>query len=82
LFIEPGTSSGQVHKGVILGGLHGKPDALTIDIGIFCEDILTGAEQWLDEVEGTEPYESNYARFMKRHPEGLPPYITGVSVVS
>jgi hypothetical protein len=36
---------------------------------------------WLSQVEGTEPYQTNYNRFARRHEEGLAPYIVGLPVV-
>jgi hypothetical protein len=53
-----------------------------IDIRLFCNDIIAGVENWLSEAEGTELYKENYNRFMKRHPNGLRPYIVGVPVIS
>ena len=74
LFVEPGAYSGTLHSNVL-------EDALNIDVGIFCDDILTGAERWLAQVEGTQPYETNYDRFLKRYQNGLPPYIVGIPVI-
>ena len=54
---------------------------MNIDVGIFSGDVLTGAEQWLAKVEGSEPNETNYDRFLKRYPNGLPPYIGGILVI-
>lgn len=75
MFIEPGGSSNIVHYGVM-------DDALCIDLAKFCEEVIAGIRLWLEEVEGEEPFFSNYKRFVRRHPKGLAPYIVGVPVVS
>lgn len=57
-------------------------DALNIDVRIFCNDLISGAEEWLKENENTDLYKKNYDKFMRRYPSGLPPYIVGVPVIS
>jgi hypothetical protein len=74
IFIEPGTTSNVIHYGVM-------NDALCIDLACFCKEMILGVRMWLDEVEGTDQYQKNYANFVKRHPMGMPPYIVGVPVV-
>lgn len=56
-------------------------DALCIDLVSFCREVIAGATLWLDAVEGTTRFQSNYDRFARRHPAGLKPYIVGVPVV-
>jgi hypothetical protein len=75
LFVEPGTPGLLMHNNVI-------NDALNIDVEHFCRDVILGVHSWLGGVTGTEPFESNYQRMMKRYPDGLRPYITGVPVIS
>ena len=75
LFIEPSATTNIFHNVVM-------NDALNIDVRIFCNDIITGAEQWLSENEETELYKKNYDKFMRRYPNGLNPYIVGVPVIS
>ena len=57
-------------------------DALNLDLNIFCRDVIMGVEQWLQNYEGTNRYNENYSRFMRRYPEGLAPYIVGIPVIS
>jgi hypothetical protein len=75
IFVEPSASTNIFHCNVL-------NDALNIDVRIFCEDMTNGALQWLSEVEGTEPFETNKTKFMTRYSSGLPPYIVGVPVIS
>lgn len=56
-------------------------DALNIDARIFCLDILAGGRAWLAAVEGSQTYLRNYDLFLKRHPEGLAPYVGGAPVI-
>lgn len=76
VFVEPQAAGDVVLHCNILN------DALNIDVGIFCSDILKGALAWLNKVEQTDRYQRNYARALRRYPQGLPPYIVGVPVIS
>lgn len=73
LFVEPGAE--------MSAHCTGFNDTLGIDLRIFCGDMISSVKQWLDETENTEKFENNYNKFMKRHPQGLPPYIKGVPVI-
>ncbi|MDD5710773.1 MAG: hypothetical protein PHV43_01570 [Candidatus Colwellbacteria bacterium] len=75
LFIEPGATTNILHNNIL-------NDVLNIDVQIFCRDIILGAEEYLNHNEGTELYERNYDKFIRRHPDGLLPYIAGVPVIS
>ena len=74
LFIEPSATTNVFHN-IIMN------DALNIDLGIFCNDMIEGAKNWLKDVEQTDLYKVNYSKFMKRHPNGVAPYIVGVPVI-
>jgi hypothetical protein len=74
VFIEPGL-------GPIVGHMNILNDALNIDVRSFCLEIVRAARIWLGTVQGTEPYDSNFAEFVHRYPNGLPPYIVGVPVI-
>jgi hypothetical protein len=75
LFVEPSATHAVFHNN-ILG------DALNIDVGLFCEDMIQGVEKWLRENEENELHKQNYSKFMRRYPDGLSPYIVGVPVIS
>ncbi len=75
LFVEPQATNCIFHCNIL-------NDALNIDVRIFCNDLLNAAEAWLNQVEGTKNYQRNYDRFIRRYPNGLPPYIGGVPVIS
>jgi hypothetical protein len=74
IFIEPGAVAGAIHGGIVEG-------ALLIDLPTFCREVIGGTRCWLDRVEGSSRYETNYERFAKRHASGLSPYVGGVPVV-
>jgi len=57
-------------------------NVLNIDVTTFCNSMLEGGEKWLQKYESQEIYKINFNKFMKRHPIGLKPYITGVPVIS
>lgn len=73
-FIEPSSTTNILHNNII-------NDALNIDVSIFCRDIITGANNWLQKIENTQLYKTNYDKFMRRYPNGLKPYIVGVPVI-
>jgi hypothetical protein len=75
IFVEPGASGNVFHMNVM-------NDALNIDVRLFCQDIVTAATAWQASVVGTEPYETNVRKFVTRYPNGLPPYIVGIPVIS
>jgi len=75
LFVEPSATTNVFHNNIM-------NDALNIDVRIFCNDLISGAEEWLNENEETELYKKNYDKFMRRYPNGLSPYIVGVPVIS
>jgi len=74
LFVEPTATTNVLHCNIL-------DDALNIDVRIFCNDVVEGVRGWLKEVEKTEPYKTNYSRFMMWHPHGLELYIKGVPVI-
>ena len=75
MFIEPGHPNYSIHYCVIGG------NALLIQLAEFVQEVLQGCELWINRVQGTDPFEKNYAIFARRHPEGLAPYVRGVPVV-
>lgn len=75
LFVETSITTNTFHNNIM-------NDALNIDVKIFCSDLISGAEKWLEENESTDLYKKNYDKFMRRYPNGLPPYIVGVPVIS
>jgi len=75
IFVEPSATNVFMHCNII-------NDALNLDLKTFCKDVIAGTEKWLAEVEGTERYQANYSRFMRRYPSGLPPYMGGIPVIS
>jgi hypothetical protein len=74
LFVEPSATTNIFHSNIL-------NDAFNIDVRIFCNDIVSGALDWLKMHETTELYKINYDMFMRRYPRGLSPYIVGVPVI-
>lgn len=59
----------------------GAIDALCIDLLSFCRELIAGVRAWLSQVENTDLFKVNYEKFVRRHPDGLYPYIGGVPVI-
>lgn len=74
LFMEPGASPVAIHNGVLNG-------AWIIDLPRFCFDMVEVGHAWLANVRGTQPYESNVVKFVRRYPTGMPGYLLGASVI-
>jgi hypothetical protein len=56
-------------------------DVLTIDVRIFCRDIIAGAIAWLAANENTTTFQANFPKFIQRYPDGLAPYFSGAPVI-
>ena len=74
LFVEPGASTNFFHNNVL-------NDALNVDVRQFCEDMCRAVENWLPAARALPAFQRNFERFVRRHPDGLAPYIVGVPVV-
>jgi hypothetical protein len=75
LFVEPHPGRPMFHMNIM-------NDALNIDVRLFCLEMVASARKWLTSVQGTEPYETNLNAFVRRYPQGLPPYFAGPPVIS
>lgn len=76
LFVEPSEKNSIVLNNNIING------ALNIDVNIFCTDMIASVRNWLTLVKNDETFQENYSSFIKRYPNGLPPYIVGVPIIS
>lgn len=74
IFVEPGSSGMLLHNNIM-------NDALNIDVRIFCEDVCAATEHWWPAASAQPEFQTNLARFVKRHPGGLAPYIVGLPVI-
>ena len=75
LFVEPGNSGMVLHNNIL-------NDALNIDVRIFCEDICAATESWWPTASTKPAVQTNLARFVRRYPGGLAPYIVGLPVIA
>lgn len=78
LFVEPGASLHVFHLNVMF---QGDDKALNVDVRIFCDDLVGATREWFAANERAEPVRTNLEKFVRRHPEGLAPYIVGVPVI-
>lgn len=81
IFIEPSINNLIINVKRMKGGSDSNY-AIMINLQQFCNSILSGAETWIKEKRGTEPFDSNYNKLMKRYPSGIGSYINGVPVIS
>jgi hypothetical protein len=73
-FLEPGVTSNFFHCNIF-------QDALNLDVREFCNAMLSAAQNWLAGAMGTQLFQTNYAKFLRRYPNGLPPYVVGIPVI-
>ena len=75
VFVETGHQNYGIHYCTISGKI------LLIQIDEFIREVLDGCRMWLKDVEGKEPFITNYASFACRHASGIAPYIIGPPVI-
>lgn len=56
--------------------------AFTIDVVRFCQRVVNSVEEWLAARENTDRFKTNYAKFMRRYPDGLSPFIAGCPIIT
>lgn len=57
-------------------------DAYSLDLVTFCNDITASVREWLPTVKDNANFINNYEHFMKRHENGLAPFVAGVPVIA
>jgi hypothetical protein len=77
LFVEPGTSSS--FNNLTFRTPVG--NALTIDVKLFCEDMVSAVQTWLPKACQLPQVAANLSKSATRHPAGLRPFIVGVPVI-
>lgn len=75
MFIEPNTSSVTIHNSM-------SDNSLVLDLPMFCSEVVDGARAWLKSMQGNEVFACNVSKSARRYPDGLPPHISGVPVIS
>jgi hypothetical protein len=68
--------SGNVFHNNILNG------ALNLDARIFCQDMINSVSCWYSQKKDDIYVKANLPRMIRLYPDGLPPYIVGVPVIS
>lgn len=74
LFVEPGHGA-MLHNNIM-------NDALNIDVGVFCQDLVDSVREWEKPAAKTNNYSRNITKLLQRHTNGLSPYIRGIPVYS
>ncbi|MCH2394331.1 hypothetical protein [Oceanibaculum sp.] len=57
-------------------------DAINIDLTIFCADIIAAVEAWFHENKENDTVLKNLKNAALYRENGIPPYITGIPVIS
>jgi hypothetical protein len=73
-FLEPNPNM-MFHKNIM-------NDAYNLDLLIFCNDITASVREWLPTMQDNVNFINNYEHFMKRHENGLAPFVVGVPVIA
>jgi hypothetical protein len=75
LFAIPNNQLAVLHENVI-------DDVLNLYIPLFCENILSAVKIWLVDMNDNVNYKRNIQTTIKTYPNGIPPYIVGVPLIS
>ncbi len=73
IFLEPNTNE-VMHRNIL-------NDAYNLDIKLFCDDMVASTREWLTSVKDDNNFINNYKYFIKRHENGIPPFVEGRSVI-
>ena len=60
----------------------GDETAIMIHLVDLIQSILAAAEHWIATSRGPEPFQTNYDRFMHRHPNGFSRLVVGLPVIT
>lgn len=82
MFIEPGHPYSNMLNNISF--IMNPNDKPTIDINLntFCTDMITSVKNWWLNYQNDPVVQNNYKNMVKRYPNGLPPYIVGVPIIS
>ena len=56
-------------------------DVLNIDLIIFCQQMIMACKRWLNINTDNPVVNKNYEKIMKVYPNGIQPYLVGVTVI-
>lgn len=73
LFFEPGIETGIRGLHCCIVGSKAEDKSLLIDVQQFCNDIIGAAKTWLHINQTNNNFIKNYAKLIKRHPDGISP---------
>ena len=59
-------------------------DALNLDVVLFCGGMINATKKWVEEMEKTQNtnYLKNLSNFVRLYPNGFPPYIIGIPIIT
>jgi hypothetical protein len=79
VFVEPGGPL-KVSGGRATHGEDG-PSAQLIDMQDFCEAIVHAARRWAADSAADPVVQKNVERLIRRHPQGIPPFGSGIRMI-
>jgi hypothetical protein len=83
-FSQWATLSGKTRE-VIFGGIPGRPDTgaiLHMRLDLFCQAMVGAVQDWIVTKAGDAHVQANLPNLMRYRPEGFPPYMVGVPVIT
>jgi hypothetical protein len=57
-------------------------DAIQFDVRVFCQSMVQGARDWIAEPGHSPEWNSRFEGLIRRHPNGLAPYVVGLPVIA
>jgi len=57
-------------------------DAVQFDVRVFCQSMVQGAKDWFADPGHSAEWTARYEALIRRHPDGLSPYVHGMPVIA
>ena len=83
----PGASGSRVHASILGPPKAGRGDLdmaqaiMTLDAGMFCEDMISAVREWFAAHGSDLDVQANLPRLVRLRPDGLAPYVAGIPVI-
>lgn len=78
-FLDPSGHS-SIHNVTLQNSINGKK-YICIDVDLFCRSMVSSVRNWLPYALSKTLIKKEYDKLPKPHPEGIPPFFTGVTAI-
>lgn len=82
MFIEPGHPFSNMLNNISFQMNDTDKPSIDINLNTFCSDMISSVRKWWSAHQDEPVVQDNYKNMVKRYPNGLPPYIVGIPIIS